>query len=85
MPRKFVYYQTSKLDPTIIEVFNHKAQYLGYINWIGFWKVHKQFVFNPDNETFFTSSCLKEITEKLESLNMSVAKKSPTPQIQNKL
>ncbi|MCX6748446.1 MAG: hypothetical protein NT076_02475 [Candidatus Pacearchaeota archaeon] len=50
------------------EVSNHKGEYLGNIS-LKEWKVHTQYVFNPDLETFFTAGCLKEIEEKLEELN----------------
>ena len=52
-------------------VYNHKKEFLGHIDFFDEWKVHKQFVFYPLGDTFFTAGCLKEIEDKLVELNAS--------------
>jgi hypothetical protein len=49
------------------QVFNHKNEYLGEIEWMGAWKVHKQYVFAID-DLFFTASCLREIADHLDKV-----------------
>lgn len=66
---KFIHFKETENE---ILVYNHKKEYLGYINYKFEWKVHKQFVFNPEEFTFFTFGCLNEISAKLEELNKKV-------------
>jgi len=49
------------------QVFNHKNDYLGEIEWMGAWKVHKQFVFVID-DLYFTAGCLREIADNLDNM-----------------
>jgi SMC interacting uncharacterized protein involved in chromosome segregation len=61
-----------------IEVHNHKKELLGYIDFQGKWKSHKQFIFIPMPETFYTIGCLVEIGLKLKEMNEALAKKEGT-------
>ena len=65
--RKFIRFENTGND--VYNVFNHKNDYLGYIYFYDEWKTHKQFVFCPGIDTFFTAGCLLEIIEKLKELN----------------
>jgi len=51
------------------DVWNHKTELIGHIEFMGKWKKHKQFIFCPDEDTFFTSGCLIEIVKFLDKLN----------------
>jgi len=50
-------------------VYNHKREYLGRIDFESRWKTHKQFIFWPVSNSFFTSGCLQEIVEVLDKFN----------------
>ena len=63
-------------------VFNHKKEYLGWIDYKYSWKKHKQFIFSPAEDTFFTIECLKEITDYLDKLNKESQEK---PKYQKKI
>lgn len=61
-------------DLFMVYVYNHKGEYLGYIEYKDDWKKHKQHIFVPykdaiSPELFFTEGCLLEIAEKLKELN----------------
>lgn len=51
------------------DVMNHKGEYLGVIEFYKKWKKNKQWVFYPDNGTFYTDGCLEDISKKLKELN----------------
>jgi hypothetical protein len=65
--RKFVKF--GELTDGTMKVSNHKGEYLGYLSFMGQWRVHKQWVFNADSDTFYTEGCLAEIMGKLNQLN----------------
>lgn len=62
-----------KFKPTankdVLRVYNHKEDYLGIIEFFSKWRIHKQFIFIPEGNSFFTEGCLMEIAEKMKELN----------------
>lgn len=57
--RKTSTYDVMKLKDGFI------SQYLGVIKWHSGWR---QYVFEPLDETIWSSGCLKEITEKIDAI-----------------
>ena len=72
--RKFIHFHNRKIEFTrefIIDVYNHKEEHLGIIQYWNEPRFHKQFIFEPEftEPLFFTSGCLEEIIIKLKALN----------------
>ena len=66
---KFIRFKEALDQENCYIVNNHKGDRLGFIEWKGDWKIHKQYIFCPLKDTFFTNGCLLEIVEKLNELN----------------
>lgn len=66
---KFIRFKADRIKKEELDVYNHKGEYLGWIEFKGDWKTHKQFIFCPMPDMFFTKGCLHEIVQKLQEMN----------------
>jgi hypothetical protein len=63
---KFNLLEGTKKEPEVIEVINHRGEFLGEIYYKGRWK---KWIFQPDMETFYDASCLLEVVKQLNKLD----------------
>ncbi|MCD4759820.1 hypothetical protein K8R33_02950 [archaeon] len=67
MKYKYVEFRTSIIDLMSYSVFNHKEDYLGEIKKTRVGRF-QHWCFYPDNDTYYTNGCLKEIVSFISTL-----------------